>query len=128
MPGVLIARPDQAVFFGNADTVMASVLQQVRTALASGAASAPHAVVLSLEESPDLDSTSIEALTELANQLTQAGVLLRLARVKDSVRDLLPRLQIAGLSPDCYSGWSVDDAVRRLTQVLDAPSTVAAPA
>lgn len=122
VPGVLIVRPEERMFFGNADAMMSQISAKVRSAQGL------RAVVLSLEECPDLDSTSIEALTELANQLTQAGVLLRLARVKDSVRDLLPRLQIAGLSPDCYSGWSVDDAVRRLTQVLDAPSTVAAPA
>ena len=120
--GVLIVRPEERMFFGNADAMMSQISAKVRSTQGL------WAVVLSLEECPDLDSTSIEALTELANQLTQAGVLLRLARVKDSVRDLLPRLQIAGLSPDCYSGWSVDDAVRRLTQVLDAPSTVAAPA
>ena len=122
VPGVLIVRPEERMFFGNADAMMSQISAKVRSTQGL------WAVVLSLEECPDLDSTSIEALTELANQLTQAGVLLRLARVKDSVRDLLPRLQIAGLSPDCYSGWSVDDAVRRLTQVLDAPSTVAAPA
>ena len=122
VPGVLIVRPEERMFFGNADAMMSQISAKVRSTQGL------RAVVLSLEECPDLDSTSIEALTELANQLTQAGVLLRLARVKDSVRDLLPRLQIAGLSPDCYSGWSVDDAVRRLTQVLDAPSAVAAPA
>ena len=120
VPGVLIVRPEERMFFGNADAMMSQISAKVRNTQGL------RAVVLSLEECPDLDSTSIEALTELANQLTQAGVLLRLARVKDSVRDLLPRLQIAGLSPDCYSGWSVDDAVRRLTLVLDAPSTVAA--
>ena len=58
-----------------------------------------HAVVLSLEESPDLDSTGIEALGELARQLQQAGVLLRLARVKDSLRELLQRVQMPGSTP-----------------------------
>ena len=116
VPGVLIARPDQAVFFGNADTVMVSVLQQVRTALASGAASAPHAVVLSLEESPDLDSTSVEALTELVAQLHALGIPLRLARVKDRVRELLDRVHIPGLAPEDYAAYSVDDAVAALKQ------------
>ena len=95
---------------------MASVLQQVRTALASGAASAPHAVVLSLEESPDLDSTSVEALTELVAQLHALGVPLRLARVKDRVRELLDRVHIPDLAPEDYAAYSVDDAVAALKQ------------
>lgn len=44
-----------------------------------------------------------------------AAVLLRLARVKDSLRELLQRVQMPGLNPDCYSAWSVDDAVQALT-------------
>lgn len=51
----------------------------------------------------------------LARQLQQAGLLQRLARVKDSLRELLQRVQMPGLNPDCYSAWSVDDAVQALT-------------
>ena len=35
------------------------------------------AVVLSLEESPDLDSTALEALTEFAAQIEKRGLQLR---------------------------------------------------
>ncbi|MDR2298267.1 MAG: SulP family inorganic anion transporter [Comamonas sp.] len=106
--GLLIVRPEERMFFGNADAVMAEISARVhdRPGL--------QAVVLSLEECPDLDSTSIEALMELASQLAKTGVQLRLARVKDGVRDLLQRVQIAGLSPDSYMAWSVDDAVSAL--------------
>lgn len=110
VPGVLIARPEQALFFGNADTVMAGVLAQAQQAGGQGL----RAVVLSLEESPDLDSTSIEALAELATQLANLGVRLKLARAKDAVRELLDRVQIAGLGPEDYAAWSVDDAVQGL--------------
>lgn len=106
--GLLIVRPEDRLFFGNADAVMGDIAARVRNAVNL------KAVVLSLEESPDLDSTSIEALTELAIELTKAGVLLRLARVKDGVRELLQRVNIVGLSPDCYDAWSVDDAVQKL--------------
>lgn len=109
--GLLIVRPEERMFFGNADAVMAEISARVRSRPGL------QAVVLSLEECPDLDSTSIEALTELAGQLAKAGVQLRLARVKDGVRDLLQRVQIAGLSPDSYLAWSVDDAVRALLQL-----------
>ena len=109
VPGLLILRPEESLFFGNAEAVMSDI--RARVAQAADV----HAVVLSLEESPDLDSTGIEALGELARQLQQAGVLLRLARVKDSLRELLQRVQMPGLNPDCYSAWSVDDAVQALT-------------
>jgi len=108
--GMLIVRPEERLFFGNADAVMSDISARVRRRAGL------HSVVLSLEECPDLDSTSIEALTELASELKQAGVELRLARVKDGVRELLQRVQIPGLNPDCYAAWSVDDAVEALMQ------------
>ena len=104
--GMLIVRPEERLFFGNADAVMSDISARVRRGAGL------HSVVLSLEECPDLDSTSIEALTELAHQLAQAGLQLWLARVKDNVRELLQRVQIPGLNPDCYAAWSVDDAVQ----------------
>ena len=104
--GMLIVRPEERLFFGNADAVMSDISARVRRRAGL------HSVVLSLEECPDLDSTSIEALTELAHQLAQAGLQLWLARVKDNVRELLQRVQIPGLNPDCYAAWSVDDAVQ----------------
>ena len=126
VPGVLIVRPEERLFFGNADAMMGEISQR------AGRIQGLKAVVLSLEECPDMDSTSIEALTELAIQLTSSGVQLRLARVKDSVRELLQRVQIVGLSPDCYSSWSVDDAVRRLeaapAQHYQAPGGATQPA
>lgn len=106
--GVLVVRPEEGLFFGNADTVMSDIQMRALTRPKL------RSVVLSLEESPDLDSTSIEALTELTHQLAQAGISLHLARVKDSVRELLQRVQIDGLDADSYAAWSVDDAVRRL--------------
>ena len=109
VPGILIVRPEQALFFGNADTMVASIWTQVQQQPPG-----LRAVVLSLEESPDLDSTSVEALTELAAELATAGVQLRLARVKDHVRELLDRVHIASLPAEHYAAWSVDDAVLAL--------------
>ena len=113
VPGLLIVRPDEGLFFGNADTVVANIWTLVQQRQASGL----RAVVVSLEESPDLDSTSIEALSELATELNKAGIPLRLARVKDRVRELLGRVQMPGLTPDAYAAWSVDDAVHALDAV-----------
>ena len=67
-------------------------------------------MILSLEESPDLDSTSIEALREFALSMQLRALLL--ARVKDHVRDVLRRVQAPELPAACYWSWSVADAVR----------------
>ena len=70
------------------------------------------AVVLSLEESPDIDGTVVEALGEFAQALSQRGTHLLLARVKDRVRDVLLPVNEPQLPPQRYAAWSVADAVR----------------
>lgn len=120
VPHVLIVRPEEALFFGNADAVMADISAR------AGRASGLKTLILSLEECPDLDSTSIEALSELARQLAQAGIRLRLARVKDGVRELLQRVQIQDLDPLAYAAWSVDDAVQGIEDPVGSSNTLAA--
>ncbi|MDP9901341.1 SulP family inorganic anion transporter [Variovorax ginsengisoli] len=105
-PGVLIARPDVPLFFGNADGVFASIRERIE------ATPALQRVVLSLEESPDLDATSVEALCDFAQWTHARGAQLVLARVKDTVRDLLAQVSSADLPAGAYAAWSVDDAVR----------------
>ncbi|MDF3837412.1 SulP family inorganic anion transporter [Cupriavidus basilensis] len=104
--GLLIARPEVPLFFGNVD----SVLGNVRQALARD--HPQYGLVLSLEESPDLDGTTLEALGELAVFARAHGMPLRLARVKDEVRDLLAQAHNPAIPEEMWRGWSVDDAVR----------------
>lgn len=106
--GLLIARPEAPLFFGNAEAIFASLGAQVQAQRGAGL----QALVLSLEESPDLDGSSLEALATFAAQMQQWGVELRLARCKDAVRELLQRAAIAGLPPQAYAAWSVADAVQ----------------
>jgi SulP family sulfate permease len=105
-PGWLIARPDVPLFFGNADALLGAVRARVLTAPQL------QRVVLSLEESSDLDATSIEALCEFTAWTHARGLALSLARVKDQVRDLLARVDAPELPAASYAAWSVDDAVR----------------
>jgi MFS superfamily sulfate permease-like transporter len=104
-PGMLIVRPEEPLFFANADPLLAQVRHRVQ------ARPETRVVVLSLEESPDLDSTSLESLTDLALWLAARNIELRVARLKDNSREALlganlPQLRAAELE---YS--SVDDAV-----------------
>jgi MFS superfamily sulfate permease-like transporter len=95
------------MFFANAEPVLAQVRERVL------AEPSDKVVVLSLEESPDLDSTSLEALGELCSWLASRGFELRLARLKDSARDALVRSNLRHLPADELHYASVDDAVRK---------------
>jgi MFS superfamily sulfate permease-like transporter len=104
-PGVLVVRPEEPLFFANADPLMVMArkraLQQTDVKL----------LVLSLEESPDLDGTALEALSELACWLAARAIILRVARLKESSRDALLRARLPQLPAADLDYSSVDDAV-----------------
>jgi len=104
--GVTIVRPAEPLFFANAERVLGRIADLPD--LLSGGVS----VVLSLEESFDLDSTALDALLEFAVQMQNRGVTLRLARVRDHVRDLLSAAGAVDLLT--HASYSVDDAVQAL--------------
>ena len=115
-PDMLVLRPEEPLFFANAEPLMALVRQRML------AAPQAKVVVLSLEESPDLDSTSIEALREFCAWLSARGGQLRLARLKDPARHALLRARLTQLPAEALDYSSVDDAVRG-TCVTPAMST-----
>jgi len=106
VPGMLVLRPEEPLFFANAEPLMAQVRERVR------AEPGTRVVVLSLEEAPDLDSTSLEALSELCEWLSRHGVELRVARLKDAAREALAWANLKQLTPSALHYASVDDAVR----------------
>ena len=101
--GVLVVRPEQPLFFANAERVLAGVRALLDTR------AEVQVLVLSLEESVDLDSTALEALSEFSAWLARSHRRLVLARVKEDVRELLKRTATDGPATPCY--WSVADAV-----------------
>lgn len=105
-PEVLVLRPEEILFFANAEPVMNLVREQV---LRSGQV---HLLVLSLEESPNLDSTALEVLAEFCAWFAARGGVLRVARLKEQARDALLRAAVAQLHPQDLDYSSVDDAVR----------------
>jgi MFS superfamily sulfate permease-like transporter len=107
VPDILVLRLEEPLLFFNADPLMTAVRDRVRAATP-----AARILVLSLEESPDLDSTSLEALGELCSWLAGRGVELRLARLKAAARRGLLRANLKHISPRTLDYASVDDAVR----------------
>lgn len=102
--GVLILRPEEPLFFANAASMLALARERVSQR------GDTRVVVLSLEESPDLDSTSLEELTDYSAWLAQRRITLRVARLKDEVRDVLKRTALPQFGPADLNFWSVEDA------------------
>lgn len=105
VPGVLIVRPSESLFFANAERILGAALRLMRQ-------SPVDAVVLSLEESPDLDGTSIEALAAFFAQVRGEGKRLVLARVRHPAMDVLQALPEAQAPQVQLCALSVDGAVQ----------------
>ena len=103
--GMLILRPEEPLFFANAESVMTLARKLI------GQRSDIKQVILSLEASPNLDSTALESLGDFSGWLQARGVGLRVARLKDETRDLLQRAALPQLSSQALDSWSVEDAV-----------------
>jgi hypothetical protein len=67
-------------------------------------------VIVSLEESPDLDGTALESLGEFAAWLARRKIRLRVARLKEGGRDALMRANFGQLPAAGLDYASVDDA------------------
>jgi MFS superfamily sulfate permease-like transporter len=106
--GILIFRPNAPLFFANAERALGAIADKACT----------NTLILSLEESDDLDSTALEALAEFALRLTTNKVSLRLARVHDRARALLIKAGQGDLAKN--ASFSVADAVNELRGTADA--------
>lgn len=82
-PEILVVRPREPLFFANAEGIMSAVERAT--------SKATRVVVLSLEQSYDLDSSAVESLGESATRLKARGQRLILGRLKDPVHELLAR-------------------------------------
>lgn len=105
---VAIWRPAEPLFFANAERLLQIVADR------QAAEPEIRSVILSLEQSYDLDSTALDALVEFDMRMRARGVHVQLARVRDAIRDLL----IAGGAGDlaARTSYSVDDAVAATEQ------------
>jgi MFS superfamily sulfate permease-like transporter len=108
-PDMLIVRPEEPLFFVNAEAVLTQARHRVE------ARQGLQRVILSLEECPDLDGTALEAVSDFAAWLSARGIELRVARLKNAARDALSRLAIPQLSPQALDYWSVEDAVSAIS-------------
>lgn len=112
IPGMFVIRPNAPLFFGNAEPVLGAIAERARMTDAT-------TVVLSLEETDDLDSSTLEAIADFRNGMAAEGRSLILARVHDRVRMVLERGGLADLA--AASTFSVDDAVQSASRGAKEP-------
>ena len=99
--GVVAARVDGPLFYGNTSVVETSLL-----ALVEDVDPKPKALVLDLGASIDLDVQALDMLAELADRLENQGIELRLGGVHAPALELLRR---RGLVPRLRAESTLDD-------------------
>lgn len=97
IPGVLLLRIDESLYFGN--------LRAVESRLAHELSKAPdtHDVVLIMSAVNRVDTTAMEVLADMNRDLWGRGIRLHLAEVKGPVQDRLERVPLwGGLSGEVF--------------------------
>jgi anti-anti-sigma factor len=88
-PGLVIFRFDQEIFFANATFFRDQIRQLV------DADPPPRSILVDATAITHIDTTGLDMLSELADELSSEAIVLMFARVKGPVRDILTR---AGLT------------------------------
>ncbi|MCQ4145721.1 SulP family inorganic anion transporter [Vogesella sp. AC12] len=89
LPGVLLLRVDESLFFGNARHV-GNAIQQLAAASPDS-----HSLLLVMSAVNRLDMTALAMLERLDDGLTERGIRLHLAEVKGPVLDVCKRAGLA---------------------------------
>ena len=110
VPGVLIVRPEVPLFFANTERV----LGKVRAMLQLPQEPPLRAIILSLEETPDVDGSAIEALRIFAAECAARGLQLMLVRLKPRALTVLQRATDNTLRAETLHELSVDECVQSL--------------
>jgi high affinity sulfate transporter 1 len=107
VPGILVLRLDSPVFWVNATTCQDKVLEEV------AAAEDVRVVILDMEGTNVLDTTSTDMLAELVETLHNQDIDLYLVRVRYPVRVLLRRAGVMGQIGEDHIWHSISQGVRR---------------
>jgi MFS superfamily sulfate permease-like transporter len=121
--GIAIVRPEVPLFFANVERVLSEARGRIATQ-----SPMPHTVMLSLEETPDVDSTSIEALRIFAAELRSRGQALVLARLKPKALSALERAADETLPAQALRELSIDECVQSVVDGRGGPARGTAPA
>jgi hypothetical protein len=87
IPGLLIVRPDEMLFFANASPVRDAIVRAARETQPP-----PAVVLLDLSLTRDADIPAIESLEDLQRRLASEGIALWLSHVRPTLQVLLERV------------------------------------
>jgi MFS superfamily sulfate permease-like transporter len=118
IPGLLVYRIDDELFFANA----AFVVRDVRRRLIESEPPAT-ALVIDAEGVSDIDTTAVQELEALIEDLEASDVTVTFARVRHQVRGMLQRAGIEELVGDDAIFLEVDEAVTHYRATVDAIET-----
>ena len=111
-PGVLLLRVDAGIFFGNAERISDSVLEQLQDS--------NRDVVLVMSAVNQVDTTGLYALAELNRTLRGRSIRLHLAEVKGPIMD---RLQHSNLLLQKLSGKVFLSTAAAFSELSESTST-----
>lgn len=89
VPGLVLFRWDAPLFFANAELFHQRVLKAI-----AGSPTPVRRIIVTAEPVTSIDVTSADMLAELEHTLTESGIELRFAEVKDPVKDKLRRFEL----------------------------------
>jgi high affinity sulfate transporter 1 len=107
IPGLLIVRPDEMLFFANVASVRDAIID-----VATEAEPRPKVVLLDLSLTPEVDVPVVEAVVDMHQRLAGAGIELWLSHLQPGARDLLDRAGVlATVGPDRVYARVIDGIV-----------------
>ena len=116
IPGLVIARFDAPLFFANG----AVFTEHIRT-LVADAPGPVRWVIVASEAITDLDTTALDDLVELDDELAKLGISLVFAEMKGPIKDRLIRFGVSSrFGPDHFFP-TVTNAVRSYKKEFDLP-------
>jgi high affinity sulfate transporter 1 len=89
VPGLVLFRWDAPLFFANAELFHQRVLQAI-----AESPTPVRRIIVTAEPVTSIDVTSADMLAELEHSLTESGIELRFAEMKDPVKDKLRRFEL----------------------------------
>jgi sulfate permease, SulP family len=110
VPGVLIVRPDAALYYANALTFRDRVNAMLREMDPP-----PRSIIVDCTAMDQLDLTTTEALKSLEKQLDEQGIVMLLADVHEPVLETARAAGLFGSAVDDRVFRTVDAAVRSVT-------------
>jgi high affinity sulfate transporter 1 len=89
IPGLLILRPEEGVFYANAKAIREGISDRI-----NNSPTPVQALVVDMEMTSDLDLSAAHMLRDLKKDLDERGIILRLSRLQNSARGLLERANL----------------------------------